>query len=536
MHNLVEAAFQENVQRNPDGVFVVHADGRQVTFAEAAKRVAGTIKTLDELGLKPGDRVVCYIEVPDPYLYFLLACTHAGVVQVPLGPSFSPEMVEETFLGAEATMVFTTVEHAPATLARGLRTLVYPRHGEVPPGALAIGAPVEDTGTALEILRGTASRHGLEDPYVFLSTSGSTGKPKLVVRDYRAHYYSAETFARAFHAEGTTGRYLVVAAWTHAFGQGYLAAALISGGTLVCTSDLDTRASLAEVRALKPNFIGCAARVLASFVKQHQETGRTGNLFEATPTVLRTSGAAADPQLLEMLAAQGVDVGEIYGASEAAIFIATPPGGWRRGFVGKPCKGVEARLASDGELLVRLAGRMKGYYKDEEQTRTVFTEDGYFITGDLAELVDGYVRLVGRKKDVFNTIEGTNIHPARIELLIESLPGIKQGVLVGDQRPHLSAILVVDAPMAVPEGDLGYLAPAKHEDLYERVRGILKEMNASLESIERVQRFFLFSAPMSSELYQSVGALAKRKVVRQAIGKTYAAFIDRCYDGSAPAV
>lgn len=533
MKNIVEAAFQENVERNPDGVFVEKSDGTRVTFAEAARRIAGTIRSFDELGLKKGDKVVCYIEAPDPYLYFLLACAHAGVVQVPLAPSFSPEKMEEIYRRADATMVFAEAEHAPAALARGLRTMVYEGEKGFPEGAVAIGRPFEDTREALAFLRSTSTRHDLDDPYVFLSTSGSTGQPKLVVRDYRAHYYSGETFSRAFRNEGTGGRYLVVAAWTHAFGQGYLAAAILAGGTLVCPTDLDVRASLKEIRALKPDYVGGAARVLAALVKQHRESGADGPVFDHGRVVLRTSGAAADPQLLDLLASQGVDVGEIYGASEATIFIATPPGGWRKGFVGKPCKGVEARRADDGELLVRFDGRMKGYYKDEELTRQAFTADGFYLTGDLVEMVDGYVRLVGRKKDVFNTVEGTNIHPERIELLLESLEGVRQAVLIGDQRPYLSALVVVDAPS---NEELGFLDPTAHAALYERVRGQLATLNVKLEAIERVQRFFLFGAPMGPALYTAVGTLGKRKVVRKDVEKTYGAFVQKFYGGSAPAV
>jgi long-chain acyl-CoA synthetase len=530
----IEDAFLDAVQRYPDRTFLQTLSGnveRKISYAEAACRAAATVRKLHELGLKPGDRVVFYADEPDPLAIFILACSHAGLVQAPLGPTFSSNALEENFRRAGARYVFARAKDAHVPIGCGLPTLVFHDDGNAPDGAITIDAPSNDVQEAVRVLRSAASGHSPEDPYILFSTSGSTGVPKLAVRSYRAFTWGCEALGSAFIADRTQeSRFLVVASWTHGLGQTVFGAAILVAGTLCAPGAIDTRASLADVRALRPNFVVLPPRVLRSLHDQYVALGGTGPVFDAATTVLRTGGAPADLALLDVIASQGVDVGETFGASESAMFIVTPSRGYRRGFVGKPVAGVELKFGDDGEFLLRSPGNMPGYYQDEQQTALAFTEDGFWRSGDLAELVDGYFRFVGRKKDIFNSSEGANIHPARIETVIERFPGVHQTALIGDQRPYIVALIVVDSPDAASSAELGFLNPEDHAASYRSVAKELSAMNATLEEFERVRRFFLFSAPMGADLHASTGSLAKRKVNRKGIQTAYAAFIGLLYE------
>ena len=120
-----------------------------------------------------------------------------------------------------------------------------------------------------------------------------------------------------------------------------------------------------------------------------------------------------------LLVKQGIDVGEEYGSTEAGLVVMTPFGAWRPGFVGKVLIGAEVKIAEDRELLVRSVGRMVGYLHDEEANRNTFTPDGFCRLGDFAEIdADGFVRLLGRKKEVLNAPDGTNVSAVQLESLI----------------------------------------------------------------------------------------------------------------------
>jgi len=187
---------------------------------------------------------------------------------------------------------------------------------------------------------------------------------------------------------------------------------------------------------------------------------------------------------------QGVEIVEMYGTSETGICVMTPPGQRREGWSGKVSADCEIKIADDGEILVKSPVMMEGYLGDDQLTRDAMDPNGYYLTGDFGELADGWVKILGRKKDVFNTPTGNNIFPARIEGLLEQLPSIHQAVLVGDARPYLTALLVCSEHVTVDTAAL-----------VDQIR----EINRKLEDEERVRRIFVLDAPLTADLYRPVG-------------------------------
>jgi long-chain acyl-CoA synthetase len=114
------------------------------------------------------------------------------------------------------------------------------------------------------------------------------------------------------------------------------------------------------------------------------------------------------------------------------------------GTVGKPLPGVELRIADNGELMVRAASVMAGYWRDPERTRAALTDDGWLHTGDLAEWQDGRIVIRGRLKELLVTSTGENIAPTPIEAAMAIDPMIDQALVVGDGKPFLAAIIVLN--------------------------------------------------------------------------------------------
>jgi hypothetical protein len=339
-----------------------------------------------------------------------------------------------------------------------------------------------------------------EDEFMVQPTSGSTGAPKLVRRSHRAFMRYAHYVGQELMPLDANPRFLAVNALTHAFGMHMLATAMALGGELAVPRRLDTAASLEDVRALDPGILPMTPRVLRSLHAQAQERPA----FGPSARFLLTAGGRSDPALLRWVADQGIEVIEWYGSSEASLVALTPRGGRREGWAGRVVDDTSVQVAVDGELLVRSPGLMRGYHGDSGG----IGEDGYYRTGDLGELsADGFVRILGRKRDVFNTPEGSNVYPERIETMLEALPGVQQVMLVGDQRPFIAAFVV------------GHLAAAD-----------LERINRHLESIERVHRVVHLADAFPTSVYAAAGS-AKVRRNRAAFLNHYATQIARLYQG-----
>ena len=159
-------------------------------------------------------------------------------------------------------------------------------------------------------------------------------------------------------------------------------------------------------------------------------------------------GAAAAPMRVDthqLWTALGLPVAEIWGMSETAMTISNPPKRIKMGTVGKPQPGVEAKLADDGELLVR-GPIFSRYRRDPEKTEAAFEPGGWLKTGDIAQIdEDGYFKIVDRKKEIIINAAGKNIAPAMVENRLKAQsPIIGHAVAIGDQRSYLTALVVLD--------------------------------------------------------------------------------------------
>lgn len=197
---------------------------------------------------------------------------------------------------------------------------------------------------------------------------------------------------------------------------------------------------------------------------------------------IRIAASGAAPlgrDLAEFFTAINLPLIEGYGLTEAGVISFNPLDRPKPGSVGKLLPGVDARIAEDGELQVRTPCLFMKYYKDEEATRSVMTEDGWFATGDVAEVdPDGYWYITGRKKELIVSSNGKKIYPAKIENLFKMEPIINQVVLIGDKKPYVTAILTVNAAQLKDT-----------EPVNQAVQAAVARVNKHLADFERIRRF-----------------------------------------------
>jgi long-chain acyl-CoA synthetase len=249
------------------------------------------------------------------------------------------------------------------------------------------------------------------------------------------------------------------------------------------------------------------------------------------------TGAAETPMhVAEFFHAIGIWMAEAYGLTETAPAITlngVQPGMLRLGTVGRPLDNLEVRLAPDGELLVKGPSVMMGYWNKPEQTAEAFDADGFFHTGDIAEIDDdGFVLIVDRKKDIIVTAGGKNIAPQPIESQLKQSRYIDTAVLIGDRRPYISALFspnFEELQRWAAANDVPY---ASVDDLVERpeIKALFEETvevaNAALARYEQVKRFRVLGVTLSVEGGQLTPTL---KVKRRVVQDQFATIIEDMY-------
>ena len=208
-----------------------------------------------------------------------------------------------------------------------------------------------------------------------------------------------------------------------------------------------------------------------------------------------SGGAPLNYDIGVFFQALGLRILQGYGQTEAAPVVScNHPGLNKLATVGPPMKGVEVKIASDGEILVRGELVMRGYWNDDQATAETIV-DGWLHTGDIGVIdEDGYIRITDRKKDIIVTSGGDNISPQRVEGMLTIEPEIAQAMVYGDTRPHLVALVVPDSEFALgwakgkgkPE-DMAALA--EDEEFGRVIRGAIDRVNAKLSNIERIRHF-----------------------------------------------
>ena len=240
-------------------------------------------------------------------------------------------------------------------------------------------------------------------------------------------------------------------------------------------------------------------------------------------------GAPTRLDVIRFFHALGVPVLEGYGLTETSSPVSVNlPGAWRIGSVGKPLKGVELKLAQDGEILVRSPGVFRRYEGDAEATKAAFEPDGFFRTGDIGVLdPDGFLRITDRKRDLIITAGGKNVAPQNIEALVREDPRVSLVAVHGDRQPYLVALVTLQ-----PEVLAQHAADAV-DDVFPQTSTIHREIGAFLEKVnqrlapyESIKKFTVLATDFTVENGLLTPTL---KVKRRQVEQTYAAHLARLY-------
>jgi len=249
-----------------------------------------------------------------------------------------------------------------------------------------------------------------------------------------------------------------------------------------------------------------------------------------------TGGAPLGPDTFRFFRSIGVNLKQIYGSTETTGLVSVQPTREANPTTaGRPCPGIEVKIAERGEVLVKSAGVFRGYLKNDEATREVIDAEGWFHTGD-AGFIDprGHLVIIDRAKDVGSLADGTPFAPQFVENKLKFSPFIREAVAFGDQRPFVTAMIAIDMNTVGNWAERRSIAYTSYMDLSGKpeVRALIAEeirkCNETLPEAGKVRRFLLLTKDLEAD---DAEMTRTRKVRRRFVAEKYAAVIDAFYGG-----
>jgi len=574
------------------------------SWAEAEKEIESFALGLLNLGVKEGD-FLSIIGRNRPYFYWaMVAAQSVGAIPVPLYQDAAAE--EMAYVMEHCGALFAVVddqeqvdklieiqdglhqlEHIIYVDPRGLRK--YDHH------KLHRYTDIQEQGHAayyefIEDLKARREKLDYNSTCVMLYTSGTTGKPKGVVLSNRNIIEASKSSAEFDHlTEAEEVLAYLPMAWVGDFifsiGQAYWC-----GFCVNCPESADTMQT--DLREIGPTYYFAPPRVFeaqltnvmirmddASRVKKWLFDTFMGVARKVGPRILDgksvgawerfkyalgnvviygplkdtlglgrvrvgyTAGEAIGPEIFDFYRSLGINLKQLYGQTEASVFITLQPDGEvRSDTVGVPAPGVEVRIGENGEVYYRSPGTFEYYYKNAESTRKTKDEEGWVATGDAGffEEGSGHLRIIDRAKDVGKMADGKMFAPKYVENKLKFFPNILEAVVFGNDRSECTAFLNIDLNAVgnwAERNNIGYASYqelAGHPRVLEMMRAHVEEVNRSLAddpmlSHCQVHRFVV----LHKELDADDGEITRtRKVRRGVISEKYADLLEALYDGS----
>jgi len=558
---------------------------RTYSWADYGERAARVAAGLRRLGLARGELVAILCRNRPEFHFLDVGTLLAGGTPFSLYNSSPPEQIafalghsRAAVLVVEDRAFLDRVEQVRDRLPQ-LRHIVVIDPGDDPlDGAVALADLTDGPGVDLAE---AAARVRPEDALTVIYTSGTTGAPKGVILSHHNMCYAVEADSRASGLSMAGLRQLSYLPMAH-IGERFVTHYLhILGGTFVTTcADLaQLPVLMAEVRPQwwfsAPRLweklrAGVEASLLAEPAAKREfdealELGwrahRLTNDGQPLPdeldrawskartevvspvlarigladVVLAITGAAPlAPETLRFFVSCGVNVSDVYGSSETSGFMAWSPNHVVPGTSGKPLPGLEMRIAEDGEVLVRAPSVFHGYLRDPERTREALTEDGWYHTGDIGRWdADGNLSIIDRKKEILVPASGHKVSPVLLESAVKrECPLVGQACAIGDARPYLSMIAVLDPDLApawarehgLEALDLAGLADSP--EIADQLGAAIARVNGELAPAERIRSWTILADPWLPDT-DLLTPTAKLK--RRGVHARYAAEIEKMY-------
>ena len=560
-----------------------------ISHAEVALRVRRAALGLQGLGVSRGARVAILSENRPEWAIADFATLTSALTDVPIYPTLPADQIEYILKDSGAVAIFVSNRAQAEKLKEirnklpALRTVIgfdeIPGLTDFSMAELERRGAQADSSDAADKYRSEAMTVKPDDVATIIYTSGTTGEPKGVMLTHDNIYsnVAASRTAIPFEGRDVALSFLPLSHIFERMAGHYMMWA--TGTSIAYAESIDTvPVNLLEV---KPTIVLSVPRLYEKMYARILETALTGGIVKKkiffwargvaerwaneklagrepggllarqysiaqklvfsklkarTGGRLRyfvSGGAPLSPEINKFFYAAGLEILEGYGLTETSPVIAVnTPRNFRIGTVGKPIDGVEVKIAADGEILTRGPHVMKGYFNKPEATREAIDPEGWFHTGDIGELRDGFLAITDRKKDIIVTAGGKNIAPQPLENKVKTNKYVAQAVMLGDKRKFPSMLIV-------PNFDQLEKWAMKHNIIWTDRAQLLRMPSIHAKIEKEVNKELAGAAHF--ELPKKIGLLEHdfsiergeltptQKVKRREIDKHYKSLIDSLY-------
>ncbi|MFB6527396.1 AMP-dependent synthetase/ligase [Streptomyces sp. NPDC056399] len=566
-------------RKGPDGVWA------DVTASAFAAQVHSVAKGLIAHGLRPGDRLALMARTTYEWTLIDFAAWAAGLVTVPVYPTSSAFQTRWILQdsGAAACVVEDPAQARLVSAERrqlpGLAHLWVLDTGAVDQ-LRAAGARVADEAVT--------ARRGLLTPETLATliyTSGTTGRPKGCALTHANFFAEVDNAVRLLHPVFVSEHKdppatLLFLPLSHVFGRMVAIGCVRAKVRVGHAPSVEGQELLDDLAGFRPTFLLAIPYVLEKVFNSARATAERGGKaasFDRAARIARRYGQQAAPSLplraaralydplvyrriraalggrvkyvlsggsplgahvSEFFAGAGVEVFEGYGLTETtAASTVTPPRRPRPGTVGWPLPGTSVRIAGDGEVWLKGGHVFAGYWDAQRGAAVPYTDDGWFPTGDLGSLdADGYLRITGRKKDILITSAGKNVAPAPLEDWLRAHPLVAQCVVLGDDRPYITALITLDHEGLTHwrrmrhKDHLALWELTRDEELLAALGRAVDDANRLVSRAESIRDFRVLNAEFSETSGHLTPSL---KLKRRAVLRDFAREIEEMYGSGA---
>jgi len=558
------------------------------TWQEALRRVREIALGLVSLGVQKGDRVALFSANRVEWSLIDWADICVGALTVPIYSSSTPSQVCHILGHSGSTILFVDSPERLAKLAgrdpdlrQVNKIVVMDSAGSSIPSGIEPHR-VLFLHELLEMGRRYGEAHGgdfdrlayslrPEDDLTIIYTSGTTGEPKGVLTTH-AHYLfviAAVDSAILFTDQDVNLQFLPFA---HSFGRLEHFMVVAKGVTCAFARSMETIAK--DLQAIRPTLLFSVPRIYENAYSRIRSRAAAGGALQravfrcalwvgqrvsrrrsegrSAPWLLRVAyyvarllvfskihaglggrlrltisgGAPLAQEIAEFFHSMGILILEGYGLTETStVSHVNQPERYKIGTVGLPLRGMECRIAPDGEILLRGPSILKGYYRDAKGTEEAIDTDGWFHTGDIGEIDrGGFLRITDRKKDLIVTSGGKKVAPQMIENLLRTDPWISQAMVIGDRQTHLLALITLNQEQVKEWGKgegLEFRSPeeiASHPRVLSLVKEKIRQKNKELAAFETVRSFRILPHDFTVEKEELTPTL---KLRRQVVSERY---------------
>ncbi len=563
---------------------------QKISSDEIVARAENIALGLYDLGLRKGDRAAILAANSPEWTLADAGCQFAGVIDVPIYTTLSPDSVRYILKDSGARVLFLEnremFEHHAEVLSecKELEKIVFFDYKNAAAENSLSLEELEKTGAELkaekpDLINELTKEIAPNDVATLIYTSGTTGEPKGVMLAH-SNIISNVIDAGENFTFSENDIPLSVLPLSHVFERSAMYLYIFNGmGVFYAESIEKVAENLAEVRptifvgvprvfekvyakaklksvqagGLKAKIFDWAIRIAKEYARLVEEKkaiprflaikhgiadklvfSKMRQFFGGRLRSCITGGAALSDDIYLIFNGAGISIMQGYGLTETSPVISSNnPINVRLGTVGKPLRNIEVRIAGDGEIEVSGPGVMLGYYKKPEATRDAFTDDGFFKTGDIGEIdADGFLKITDRKKELFKTSGGKYIAPSPIEQMIKSSRFVSQVVLIGNERKFPAALIVPDFEQLesfAKNENLQIKLPkefCENENVLRLFEQEIERCCQKLSKYEKVKKIALLEGELTVEGGELTPTL---KIKRRVVNEKYRQLIDKIY-------